>query len=78
MKRNLLMGFFFAFATLTFLPAGFPQFTSKADCIVMPGNEVKEKFWVDYKEEKIYLCCKSCVKAFKRHPERYLKNLNKE
>jgi len=53
------------------------QFQKNALCPVMPGNRVKEKFFVDYKGDRIYLCCKSCVKAFKKHPERYLKNLEK-
>ena len=44
-------------------------------CPVMPGSLVKEKFYVDYRGERIYLCCRACEKAFKKNPERYLKNL---
>lgn len=46
-------------------------------CPVMPGHAVKEKFFVDYEGERIYFCCRSCVKSFKKHPERYLKNLSR-
>jgi YHS domain-containing protein len=42
-------------------------------CPVMPGQKAKEKFFVDYKGKRIYLCCRNCVKAFNKHPERYLK-----
>ena len=45
------------------------------NCPVMPGHAAKEKFFVDYQGKRIHLCCRSCVKAFKKHPERYLKNL---
>jgi YHS domain-containing protein len=43
-------------------------------CLVMPGRPVKEKFFVDYNGKRTYLCCASCVKAFKKNPEKYLKN----
>ena len=44
-------------------------------CPVMLGRPVKEKFFVDYNGKRIYLCCAPCVKAFKKNPEKYLKNL---
>ena len=45
-------------------------------CPVMPGTAVKDKFYVDYQGQRIYLCCRACVKAFKKHPGKFLKNLN--
>ncbi len=51
------------------------QFVKNAICPVMPGERVREKFYVDYQGERIYLCCRNCVKAFKRHPERFLSKL---
>ena len=42
-------------------------------CPVMPGERTKEKFYVDHQGKRVYLCCRSCVKAFKKHPERYLR-----
>ena len=39
----------------------------------MPGERVKEKFYVDYQGKRIYLCCRHCVIKFKRQPEKYLK-----
>jgi YHS domain-containing protein len=43
-------------------------------CPVMPGRPVKEKFFVDHNGERIYLCCGPCVKAFKKNPEKYIKD----
>lgn len=71
---------FFVLSLSIALAGGLPlranaQFAKNTMCPVMPGDRVKEKFFVDYQGERIYLCCRNCVKAFKRHPERYLKNL---
>ena len=44
-------------------------------CPVMPDTPAKEKFYVDYHGRRIYLCCRACVKAFKKHPEKYLKDI---
>ena len=44
-------------------------------CPVMRGEPVKEKFFADYQEKRIYFCCKNCVRKFKHHPEKYAKNL---
>ncbi|OGW82142.1 MAG: hypothetical protein A3G33_10445 [Omnitrophica bacterium RIFCSPLOWO2_12_FULL_44_17] len=44
-------------------------------CPVMIGQPVKEKFFVDYNGSRIYLCCGPCVKAFKKSPEKYMKNI---
>lgn len=44
-------------------------------CIVMPGHAVKQKFYTDYQGSKIHFCCRACVRAFKKNPQRYLQNL---
>ena len=44
-------------------------------CPVMPGSRVDPKFYVDYGGRRILLCCKACKKAFKKHPEWYVRNL---
>lgn len=51
------------------------QIEKSTFCPVMPGTLVKEKFYVDYHGKRIYFCCRACVKAFKKHPKKYLKNL---
>lgn len=53
----------------------YAQVSKNGICPVMDGERVKEKFYVDYQNERVYLCCKSCVKAFKKHPEKYVGKL---
>ena len=55
--------------------AGIAQMHRNAACPVMPGERTKEKFYLDYQGERIYFCCKGCVKSFKKNPKKYLKNL---
>ena len=57
------------------IPLAFSQVVGNVKCPVMPGEAVKEKFHVDYQGKRIYLCCRNCVRAFKKRPEKYLKNL---
>ena len=51
------------------------QSLGNTTCPVMPGERVKQKFYVDYQSKRIYLCCRNCVIKFKRNPEKYIKNL---
>ncbi len=44
-------------------------------CPVMPGERVKQKFYVDYQGVRVYLCCRNCAIKFKNQPEKYIKNL---
>ncbi len=46
-------------------------------CPVMTGERTKDKFYVDWNGRKIYMCCRSCVRKFKKNPEKYLKNLER-
>ena len=55
--------------------SAFAQRVHNTTCPVMPGERVKEKFYVDHAGERIYFCCRPCVKAFKKNPRKYLKNL---
>ena len=48
---------------------------ANSTCPVMPGERVKEKFFVDYQGRRIYLCCRNCVIAFRKKPEKYMKRL---
>ena len=64
---------FFLFALVfTAIPSvANAQFDKRPSCVVMPGNRVKEKFFADYKGERIHFCCRSCAKRFKKNPEKY-------
>jgi YHS domain-containing protein len=46
-------------------------------CPVMIGQPIKKKLFVDYQGKRVYLCCRPCVKAFKKNPEKYIPNLYK-
>ena len=50
----------------------------KATCPVMLGEKVSEKFFVDYKGKRVFLCCKPCIRAFKRNPEKYLERMKEK
>jgi YHS domain-containing protein len=43
-------------------------------CPVM-GNRVDKNLYVDYKGNRIYVCCPACVHQVKRDPDKYLKKL---
>ena len=45
-------------------------------CPVMPGHKVKSKFFTDYEGERVYFCCRSCIKAFKKNPQKFLHKVN--
>ena len=66
----LWLGFFYVLVSPVFA-----QRTHNTTCPVMPGERVKEKFYADQEGERIYFCCRPCVKAFKKNPAKYLKNL---
>ena len=44
-------------------------------CPVMQGEEASSKYFVEYNGQKIYLCCKKCVRKFQADPEKYVKRL---
>ena len=71
MKQTILV-FCLLFSGTTFLGGtADAQFTKNAICPVMANEPTKEKYYVDYRGERIYLCCQNCVKAFKKNPEKY-------
>ena len=74
-RRKILL--FLLFGILFFIaPVVRAQFVGhQTTCPVMPGTAVNEKFFADYQGKRIYFCCSACIRAFKKHPERYLKNL---
>lgn len=42
-------------------------------CPLMIEDEVDPEEFVEYKGKKIYMCCGSCVKKFKKDPDYYVK-----
>jgi YHS domain-containing protein len=58
-------------------PAGARKIEQKT-CPVMEGNKIDPKLYADHKGRRIYFCCKSCVEAFKKDPEKYIKKVDEE
>jgi len=44
-------------------------------CPVTTGEEVDPQQWIDYQGKRVYLCCQTCKRQFKRNPQAYLANL---
>ena len=40
-------------------------------CPVM-GGAIDKSIYVDYKGERVYFCCQSCIATFNKEPEKYL------
>ena len=64
--------FSFMFVVFVFVSLSAYAQASYVSCPVMPGERISKKFFVDYHGERVYLCCRNCVRKFKKHPERYL------
>ncbi len=46
-------------------------------CPVM-DRKINPKLYYKYKNQKIYVCCRGCIAAVKKNPEKYLKKVQKE
>lgn len=44
-------------------------------CPVMTKEEVDADLFVDYKGERVFLCCTKCKKKFNQDPEKYMKRI---
>jgi YHS domain-containing protein len=52
------------------LAQGKPQIA----CPVL-GGSIDKNIYVDYKDQRIYFCCKGCDEEFKKDPEKYLEKM---
>jgi len=50
------------------------EMTAQTVCPVM-GGPIDKSFYTDYEGRRVYFCCQACVDAFKKDPQKYLKNL---
>jgi len=41
-------------------------------------GEINKKLFVDYQGKRIYVCCRSCLKAVKQDPAKYVRQLEAE
>jgi YHS domain-containing protein len=59
--------------------AGFvaAQGQAQAVCPVLSGKTNKNVY-TDYQGKRIYFCCAGCIDTFKKNPEKYLKEMEKQ
>jgi YHS domain-containing protein len=50
---------------------------TQAACVVM-GGKVNKDVYADYKGQRVYFCCASCIEVFKKDPEKYLQMLKEQ
>jgi YHS domain-containing protein len=50
---------------------------AQTTCPVM-GGKISGKHYADYKGQRVYFCCTSCVDMFKKEPEKYLNKLEEQ
>ena len=72
------------FVLSTFIITGFAFAGKKGEekkpqttCPVMEGK-INKNIYTDYQGQRIYLCCKGCIIAFEKDPEKYMKKIEDE
>ena len=51
------------------------QVTAEQTTCPVMGGPIDKSIFVEYKGKKVYFCCKGCVAAFQKEPEKYLAKL---
>jgi YHS domain-containing protein len=49
----------------------------QTSCPVM-GGKINKELYVDHDGKRVYVCCKSCINALKKDPEKYIEKLELE
>jgi YHS domain-containing protein len=62
---------------LAFSAVAFAKEANQTKCPVL-GNSVNKNIYTDYNGKRIYFCCPPCVQEFKKNPEKYMKQFEKE
>ena len=62
---------------LAFSTIAFAKEPNQTKCPVL-GNAVNKNVYTDYNGKRIYFCCPPCVSTFKKNPEKYMKQFEKE
>jgi YHS domain-containing protein len=80
MKRLLMvvvLSLGLVFSGVTFAADGAGTGKPQANCPVMAGK-IDKKVYADYQGKRVYFCCTGCLDAFKKDPEKYIKQLESE
>ena len=51
-----------------------PDLEPQTTCPVM-GGAIDKTIYADYQGRRVYFCCRGCIAAFKKDPDKYLKKL---
>jgi len=57
--------------------AAYAEEPNQIKCPVL-GSPANKKVYTDYQGKRIYFCCPPCIPQFKKNPEKYMKQLEKE
>jgi YHS domain-containing protein len=68
----LLTTFIFAFG-----PAADAKEPNQPMCPVL-SSPVSKKIYTDYQGKRIYFCCPPCIGEFKKNPDKYMKQIEKD
>jgi hypothetical protein len=49
----------------------------QSKCPVM-GGKISKKLYFDYKEKRIFVCCKGCIALLKKNPDKYIMQMEKK
>lgn len=80
MKRLLMvivLSLGLVFSGVTFAADGTGAGKPQVNCPVMAGK-IDKKVYADYQGKRVYFCCTGCLDAFKKDPEKYIKQLESE
>ena len=50
------------------------KIVAQAKCPVM-GGKINKDLYVDHDGKRVYVCCKGCIAAVKKEPQKYIKKL---
>jgi YHS domain-containing protein len=62
---------------LAFSGAALAKQANQTKCPVL-GSPVNKNIYTDYNGKRIYFCCPPCIREFKKDPEKYMKQFEKE
>jgi len=52
------------------------EIKAQTTCPLM-GGKINKKIFADHGGKRVYFCCKGCIGAFKKNPQKYIKALEK-
>lgn len=70
----------FALAAAFLIAFGFAADAKEPNQVKCPvlSSPVNKNVYTDYRGKRIYFCCPPCIQEFKKDPEKYMKQFEKE